>query len=174
MKYIMRAGALYNQNDMLAQIKGVLVGPEKRIFSADGTLLLQTNIRNLNDPMSKSGNVRFRQYVLTDIEGTECAVAKPDYAKDDDPEAVGWPVCRMPKVDHAQIQMRDNTYFLTMRNDQNYLLENAIGENVVQIFHRGLMGGWDIEANDDFSPEIICGIFVFCKYMEQENEFLVV
>ena len=44
-------------------------------------------------------------------------------------------------------------------------------QSVMQIFHRGIVGGWNIEAMDNFAPEIICGIFVFCKYIEQENEF---
>lgn len=174
MKYIMRAGTLYNQNNMLAQIKSVLIGPEKKIISADGTLLLQTNIYNREAPAGKIGNVRFRQYILTDVEGIRCAVANPDYAKDDDPEVVGWPICRMPKVDHAQMQIYDDEYYLTMRNNQNYLLENAIRESVVQIYHRGLIGGWEIEADGGFRPDIICGIFVFCRYMEKENEFLIV
>lgn len=174
MRYIMRAGTLYSQNNMLANIKGALTGPEKKIFSADGRLLLQTNIRNLDTSAGKTGDVRLRQYMLLDADGKEYAVARPDYAEGDDPAVTGWPLCRMPKVDHAQVIMGGNEYRLNMWNSQNYCLEKSTGEKVVQIFHRGLTGGWELEAADEITPEVICGIFVFCRYIEQENEFLAV
>lgn len=52
--------------------------------------------------------------------------------------------------------------------------KKIIDENGKIIMRRGLCGGWLIDAFDDFSPEILCGIFVFCRYVEQENEFLIV
>lgn len=65
-------------------------------------------------------------------------------------------------------------YRLNMWNSQNYCLGKSAGEEAVRIFHRGLAGGWDIEAADEICPEIICGIFIFCRYIEQENEFPIV
>ncbi len=174
MNYTMKAGALYYRERKLAQIKSVFTGPEKKIFSADNDLLLCTRIRNLETPPECRGNVRFRQYVLHDAAGAECAVAKPDYAEGDDPAADGWPICRMPQVDHAHISMNDREYCLTMRNSQNYVLNDALGKTVIQIYHRGLAGGWDIEAAEEMRPEIICGVFVFCRYIEKENEFVIV
>ena len=40
--------------------------------------------------------------------------------------------------------------------------------------HRGIAGGWTLEDNCGFSPEMLCGIFIFCRYIEQENEFMIV
>lgn len=174
MRYTMKAGVLYSQNNRLAYIKGILIGPEKKIFSTDGTLLLTTGIRNLDAPSGRASDVRFRQYLLLEADGTEYAVAHPNYAQGDDPSVVNWPLYRMPKVDHAQILMDDKEYLLIMRNSQNYSLKKNTGEDAIQIFHRGLTGGWDIETSISISPEVICGIFIFCRYMEQENEFLVV
>lgn len=174
MRYIMRAGTLYSQDNGLVHIKGDLISAEKKIFSAEGTLLLRTDIRNLDTSSEKKGDVRFRQYRLLDAGGKECAVARPDYAEEEDPAVTGWPLCRMPKVDHARMIMGGKEYRLNMRNSQNYCLEKSTGEKVVQIFHRGLTGGWDLEAADEIAPEVICGIFVFCRYIEQENEFLIV
>lgn len=174
MKYTMKAGTLYSQNHTLAYIKGILTGPEKKIFSADGALLLQTTIQNLDAPAEKRGDVHFRKYILSDINGNSYAVASPEYADGDDPAAIGWPICRMPKVDHAKILIQENEYLLIMQNSQNYHLQKSTGENAIQIFHRSLTGGWNIEAADEITPEIICGIFIFCRYIEQENEFLVV
>ena len=61
-----------------------------------------------------------------------------------------------------------------MQNSQNYTLRDRAGYIVVQIMHRGLTGGWNMEVDEDFTPEILSGLFAFCRYIEQENEFLVV
>ena len=65
-------------------------------------------------------------------------------------------------------------YLLTMHNSQNYSLINAHNSEVLRIMHKGIAGGWAVEDICGFVPEIICGIFIFCRYIEQENEFLVV
>ena len=66
------------------------------------------------------------------------------------------------------------SYALVMHNSQNYGLKDPTGCTVVQIMHRGLCGGWNIDTDEAFSSGILCGIFAFCRYMEQENEFVVV
>lgn len=174
MKYVMKAGALYAGDKMSARIKGVFTGPEKKIYSENGAVVMQTDIVNADVPPDERGNVRYRRYILSDVNGNECAAASPDYAEGDDPAVVGWPACRMPRVDHAEIVIDGKEYLLVMQNNQHYSLSEKSGKTVIQIFHRGLCGGWNIEATDDFGSEMICGIFVFCKYMEQENEFLTV
>ena len=173
MKYIMKAGTLYFNNIVSARIEGSFTGSEKKIYSANGSLIMHTDVANLEVPPNETVNVCYRQYILFDSSGNKCAVANPDYAKGDAPTVV-WPLCRMPRVDHAKIVYDKNEYLLVMQNNQNYLLSDKSGKSVMQIFHRGTVGGWNIEAMDDFAPEIICGIFVFCKYIEKENEFLVV
>ena len=61
-----------------------------------------------------------------------------------------------------------------MHNSQNYSLINAHNSEVLRIMHKGIAGGWAVEDICGFVPEIICGIFIFCRYIEQENEFLIV
>ncbi len=170
----MKSGNLFLDDTMSVRIKSTFVGSEKKIFAANGELLIRTGIYHLEAPPNEKDNVRYRQYVMLDGIGKECAIAKPDYAEGDDPAVVGWPICRMPRVDHAQLFIGRKEYLLTMKNSQTYFLSEKNGKVVVQILHRGLCGGWDIDAADDFVPEIICGIFVFCRYIEQENEFTVV
>lgn len=174
MKYIMKAGNLYFNNIMSARIKGAITGSGKKIYSANGSILLHTDIVNLEVPPNGMGNVRYRQYILFDGNGDTCAVANPDYAEGDDPTVAGWPLHRIPRVDHAKVVYDKNEYLLVMQNGQNYLLSDKCSKAVIQISHRGLAGGWNIEVMNDFAPEIICGIFIFCKYIEYENEFLVV
>ncbi len=174
MMYTMKAGELYLNGKAVARIKGNLAGPEKLIQSPDGGLLLQTGIRTLEAPEERRGDVRFRRYVLLDKAGRELATAGPGYADGEEPEPGEWPVCRLPKVDHADVRMDGVDYRLTMRSSQCYVLEKAPGAIVLQVRHKGLTGGWDIETGGDLSPEQICAIFVFCRYTEQENEFLIV
>lgn len=65
-------------------------------------------------------------------------------------------------------------YTLIMQNTQNYILQNAAGAVVARIVHRGVTGGWDIDAPAAMSAGLVCGLYVFSRYLEQENEFLTV
>jgi len=174
MKYTMKAGVLYKNENMVARLKGSLSGPAKNIFLADGTQALRTDIREKEALDKAPGDVRFRQYIVLNENGKECVVAKPDYAEEDKPEHAGWPVCRLPRVDHAALFYHGEEYKLTMQSSQKYSLSEKSGNVVVLICHRGLKGGWNIEADEKFQPEMVCGIFALCRYMERENEFLVV
>lgn len=170
MNYTMVAGSLYDKhkNKMFVHIKSRFAGPEKRILSADGELLLQSDIR------SETGDARYTEYVLQDEKGNQCAIARPNYAEGEDPAEFGWPIYRMPKKDHAQVNMEGQEYCLVMQSSQKYTLADQTGNIVLRILHKGLIRGWNIEADDNFSPEIVCGIFIFCRYIEQEDEFIVV
>ena len=44
----------------------------------------------------------------------------------------------------------------------------------MHILRRGIMGGWTIEDETGLSPEDLRGLFVFCRCLERENEFLTV
>ena len=123
---------------------------------------------------ANDSNVHSHIYVMLDAKNREMAVACPDYASGEDPAVVGWPICRMPKVDHASVVMNGASYLLRMMNSQNYQLRDENGQIVVQIIRRSLAGGWSIDAPDRFSPFILCGIFAFCRYLEQENELFIV
>lgn len=176
MKYTMKAGALCaaGSNRVLARLKGGFLGPEKKIFTDGGQPSLSTAIRDLPAPPEQIGNARYREYVIFDGNGNEYATARPGYADGDDPDTMGWPVCRMPRVDHAQVTLDRREYLLVMRSSQNYILAAPNGQAAAQIIHRGLMGGWDIEASGDLQPEELCGIFVLCRYIEQENELVLI
>lgn len=174
MKYVMKAGMLYTEGKMSAQIKGSFNGPEKKIYLADGTLVLRTEIRHLEAVQGMEGDIRFKEYLILDADGTECVLAKPDERKEANIKDAGCPVNRTPWVDHAQLVFQNEEYVLCMQSSQSYTLAEKNGNAVVEILHRGLTGGWNIEADNRFSPEMICGIFAFCRYMEQENEYFVV
>lgn len=65
-------------------------------------------------------------------------------------------------------------FSLNMYNSQYYVLRNTNGDDVLSILHKGTTGGWFFDDKQGFAPEILCAIFVFCRYMEQENELLIV
>ena len=176
MKYTIKAGVLYKNESQLAlaRIKSALLGPQRNIFSIEGELLLTADVRYLDESKASSGDVRNREYLLTDNENQLVGSARPGYADGDNPDVVGWPICRMPRVDHANIVVNGREYLLTMHNSQNYSLLNTSNSEVLRIMHNGIAGGWIVEDLCGFDPEIICGVFIFCRYIEQENELLIV
>ncbi len=174
MHYVIRTGVLFSQEDRpLAQLKGAFSGQEKTVCTPDGTVVMRTMIRRAEQPVQHPVDVHSREYVLLHADGTQIAQARPDYAQGADLSAAGWPVCKMPEVDHASVHMHGEQYRLNFQNSQNYTLTDRSGGVMVQILHRGLAGGWNVDAGEDFSPEEICGLFVFCRYLEQENEMMV-
>ena len=175
MQYTIKSGVLYNETlTALAIIKSALLGPQRKIFSIAGELLSTADVRYLDESKASSSDVRNREYILNDNGNQLICSARPGYADGDDPNVVGWPICRMPRVDHANIVVNGEEYFLTMHNSQNYSLINAHNSEVLRIMHKGIAGGWAVEDHSGFTPENICGIFIFCRYIEQENEFLIV
>ncbi len=174
MNYIMKSGCLTQEPSgaILARIKGTFSGPSKRITLSNAEY--HTDIRHLEALAGRSSDVRFREYVLVNQCGTGIMIGKPGYADGDDPAVTGWPIYRMPRVDHARITIGTEEYGLIMHNRQNYSMKDKTGYVILQIIHRGLIGGWKFHDDYGFAPEILCGIFAFCRYIELENELQIV
>ena len=173
-KYLMYNGVLsYNDTaEALAKINNVVLGPKKRIRLLKNREEYYTDIltdKSIYDPLTLKG----LEYRLTDSTGKEYMKAYPHYAPEDDPSINGWPLNRLPRIDTLEIDMNRH-YVMTMLNASNYSLCREDGKEVMRIIHRGLIGGWHIEECAGFSLEIICGLYEFCRYLEQENEFAVV
>ena len=176
MKYILKSGNLFmeNSDQPLAKIKSMLIGPNKMIYSDNDELIMETTICESGILIEKHCDVRSRKYVLTDLDGNEVASAYPNYDEKNDPNIVGWPICHVPHVNRAKVIWKNNEYELIRKDSQNYQLEDETQSHMLEIKHRGLIGGWEIHATDSFSHQIICGLFIFCKYIEQENEFMLI
>lgn len=173
MDYILKSGVLCTQNGPAARIRPGLPGPERDILSPDGAVALRAVVRTRPEQGRSSGDVRTRQYVLERPDGSAAACARPDYAPGQDPAAAGWPVSRLPRVDRARVTM-GGEYLLVMENSRSYLLRDGSGAPVLHFRHRGLTGGWDVTCSASLAPETVCGLFLFCRCIERENEFLVV
>lgn len=176
MRYTMKSGILSSSesNKVLAQIKSMFWGAKKTISLHDSGTQYMTDIDTMNSQSEKKGDVRYRVYTLKNGNNEILMEAHPGYAKEDDPDVVGWPIFRVPKVDHADILIGNSAYFLVMNNSQNYELKNESGMSVLQIMHKGISGGWTMETEEAFNAQILCGLFIFCRYIEQENEFVMV
>lgn len=175
MTYLLKSGILYTDCGVpKARMKHELVGKGKAIFHADGTPAMKTEIRYLGVPDLAPGDVRNREYLLLDPEGTAVAAARPTYAPEEDPLLTGWPLSHIPRIDRAQVLLGGSAYTLFMVCGQRYLMNDNRGRCVLEITHRGLSGGWSIDTEDCFCAGILCGIFAFCRYLEQENEFSIV
>ncbi len=176
MFYILKSGFLYEESTgaKVAQIKNNLCDSKKNIFLLDESNMFQTDVIVKDDTDKKQGDVRTKSYLLNNMKNDILIKAEPQYAETDNPDLVGWPISHLPKVDHATVKIGNISYELVMHNSQNYALVDENKDIVMQIMHQGIMGGWKLDSKEEFSPEMLCGLFVFCRYIEQENEFMVV
>ena len=142
------------------------------ILTENRVLAAQLNAPDAQD--DASGDARRHEYVLTDDHDRVVAVAHPGYAEGEAPDAAGWPLDRMPLVDHADAMIGGRPFDLVMHSSQYYTLNDKDGNEVTRVLHKGLSGGWTIDDSASFPPEVLCGLFVFCRYIEEENEFLTV
>ena len=124
MRYTLKSGVLYESNsaNVLAKIKSSVIGSEKKIYSAVDKLMLKTSIHYLNKSTTNNSDISNHEYLLIDCENTIVCTAHPQYAEDEDPTVMGWPICRLPRVNHASIKINEEKYVLTMQNNQNYVL----------------------------------------------------
>lgn len=172
MDYCLKAGMLYaaGQEEPLASIRAVLGAQTRKIFAPDGGLLAHTEVRLRSKLDGTEQGVEKKEYVLYDCGEKECAVARPAYCEQDAPSVAGWPVCRTPRADCAHWMADGKTGVLKMRDSEHYSLQTEEGISV-QLTHRGLRGGWDVKASEGLSAVFLCAVFLFCRYLERENEF---
>ena len=169
MRFTMRRGVLSTGADrkVCAVLRGVCFKSEKRVFSYDGTLALRTDARR----SEISGT---REYVMLTSDSTECATARPRYSTKDDPDRAGWPIARAPYMDHVHLFWEGYEYRLTMDRSQNYLLSDTSHAPAAQFHCRGMLSGWDVEARDGFTAELLCDVFAFGQYLREENKLYIV
>ncbi len=178
MQYLIKAGVLYDETgrQMLAKTEATIGSPVRKIISHTGEAAMQTDIRFLDPASPQKGDVRNKEYLLEDAAGRVIASGRPGYAKEDDPDAAGWPINRLPKADHADLLLDGTPYLLSAHDGRNYSLYDGTGFEVLTLRQAGAVKGWQLSCADApcFSPEILCGIYTFCKYLKEENEFPIV
>lgn len=166
----MKGGVLYRREDEPAcKIGGSLCGSRRII--CQGNTQYQAWVRPLE---SAEEGTSGREYCLQAPQGQLVMRAVPHYRPGEDPAQAGWPLNRTPVVDRADLVWQKRHYSLEMVSCENYLLKNARGDVALCVMHRGVSGGWRMECSPEFQPWAICAVFVFCRYLEQENQMITV
>lgn len=186
MKYIMKSGKLYLDGAMLIQCKSRRISPWKIICDKEGKELLYTEIYQKNSDVSgisdmqtkessraEYGDIVGRRYLLRKMDGSICTSAAPFYAAGERLTENGFPVCRMPRVDHALMDIQGKTCVLIRKKWGEYVLQDEGGKVLMQILYAGALGlQYEIETCSTWKPEMIVGIVQLSRYMERESEFL--
>lgn len=172
MTYLMKSGILYEYTpdgpgNIAARLKKPYWSASKTILGPDGVVLAQTGIENRRSAPDQPTE---RVYQLRDDRGNVIALAAPDCAKEPPPE--GWPICRLPRTSRADVQLPCGQCRLAMQNSRNYCLTDAAEHEIFTVHHRGTAGGWILETQKQMEAGVLCGLFVFCRYLDMENEFL--
>lgn len=140
MKYIMKSGKLYRDGAMLIQCKSRRISPWKIICDKEGKELLYTEIYQRNSDVSgisdmqtkessraEYGDIVGRRYLLRKMDGSICTSAAPFYAAGERLTENGFPVCRMPRVDHALMDIQGKTCVLIRKNGENMYFRMKAG-----------------------------------------------
>ncbi|SET75181.1 hypothetical protein SAMN05443270_1250 [Lacrimispora sphenoides] len=178
MNLLLKSGTLYQTDNKaagpaLANIHNRLFGLEKQIIAGEKQFLTQIQTKTLTgERILGAGS---RQYLLKNSGGEILLSGVPKYADENDPAIVGKFIYRMQRVNSVELMFQDRSGLLQMINSQNYRLSDPSGKVILTLLRRGIFsGGWNLDAAEEFQPEFLCGIFIFCRYMEQENELPIV
>lgn len=174
MKYKMKAGVLYQEDTIQGRVEGGLCTRNRSIFSPEGQVLFHAEIREREYVTERGEKIKGHRYVMDTPDGQCYASAQPDYTPWEMAETGKLPANRIPKIDYAWLNLQDQKYVLIMGNSCTYRLLMMSGKKMVQINHCGIGGGWVVETWKDFPPAFLCGLFVFCRYLERENELLLI
>ncbi|WP_313155725.1 hypothetical protein [Lacrimispora sp.] len=178
MNLLLKSGTLYRTDNKaagpaLANIHNRLFGLEKQIIAGEKQFLTQIRTEILTgERILGAGS---RQYLLKNSDGEILLSGVPRYAEENDPSIVGQFIYRIPRVSYVELMFQNRNGLLRKINSQNYRLTDPSGKVILTLLRRGIFsGGWNLDAAEEFRPEFLCGIFIFCRYMEQENEFPIV
>ncbi len=178
MNLLLKSGTLYQADNKasglaLANIHNRFFGLEKHIITGGKQFL--TQIRTELPTGERICDVCSRQYLLKNSDGEILLSGVPKYADENGPFIMWKFSYRMPRVKSAELMFQDRIGLLQMINSQNYRLTDSSGKVILTLSRRGIFSrGWNLDAAEEFYPEFLCGIFIFCRYMEQENELLIV
>lgn len=188
MKYHIHFGRLFpaDQNtskDCLCYIKQPVYSQNKQICSFDDTREVSVEIEEVRDNTETGDTTctdrstgitintpsKKHRYMIKDPAGKLLAEGSPGYTP-----AADLPFSRGTRADHIDITLPDMTCRLQMQNSQNFILTLPDGHKMMELIHNGVSGGWNICADDSLDTMLVMGIFLFSRYLEKENEFVVV
>ncbi len=170
MKYYIRSGKLYaagasDPAPCLCSIVSPFCASVKSVADREGRLLLKTSVSQEKAetyPQAKT-------YLMESPSGEVLARGKLLYADGENPQCLG----RLPRVDRVTLRAGGRPYTLRMRNSQYYVLSSE-ESRAMEIVHNQSAGGWNVETTEEFPPGMVMGLFIFSRYLDKENEFVIV
>lgn len=66
--------------------------------------------------------------------------------------------------------LHQRSYLLRRERYGRYSLFDTAGAPLARFNVRRFLSGWQLRTDGRFSPEILCGLVLLCKYLEWENE----
>lgn len=171
MKYHIHYGKLFpvsqdEKKDCLCYIKPPVYSQNKRLCSADGRQEVSVEIIETGAGSQHPAH----RYIIKDPAGNLLAAGQPGYTGGSDIH----PFSRGPRADHVAIKLPGASCMLQMQNSQNFILIMEDGKKAMELIHNGVSGGWNVSADDSLDAMLVMGIFLFSRYLDKENEFVVV
>jgi len=166
MKYFIKAGKLYQIDNgrpgvKLACLKTPYYPMKKAILSPDGRIKLYADIKS-GQGREISGE---RIYVLYDPLNQTILSGIPVYSDN-------LSLLSGMSANQIRLTMEHRLYDLFMRSTREYCIMDENSWVAVKLEHCTEGGGWSVEADPVFSPFILMGLFIFCRYLDKENEFI--
>ena len=166
MKYLIKAGKLYQIDNgrpgaKLASLKTPYYPIKKIILSPDGRIKLYADIKNC--PGGEINGKRI--YVLSDPLNQTILSGIPIYSDN-------LSLLSGMSVNQIRLTMEHRLYDLFMRSTREFCIMDDNSWVAVRLEHCTEGGGWYVEADPVFSPFILMGLFIFCRYLDKENEFI--
>ncbi|MFU0831420.1 MAG: hypothetical protein ACFWUC_00535 [Oscillospiraceae bacterium] len=174
MKYQIRAGSLYAVIDgrtagKLAFVQSPFYTEKQTILSPDGSGKLIAQVRTDGRPGTQG-----KEYVITDAQEQIVVIGKPMCSEEENSDVDSEIMFPMSRMDTVRLEMNHTVFNLRMRNSQNYCLEDEKGQKKLEMIHNGITGGWTVETEDAIDPLILMGIFLFSRYLDKENQYVVI
>ena len=139
-------------------------GGARQILLPDGELALSFRVRR-----RAAGWGLPAEYVLENARGERVGCARPGYAEHTLTGILTSP-CRPALVDHAAVELYQRSYLLRRERYGQYSLFDTAGALLARFNVRRFLSGWQLKTDVRFSPEILCGLVLLCKYLEWEND----
>ena len=165
MKYLIKAGKLYQIDNerpsaKLAYLKMPYYPTKKTILSPDGRIKLYADIKTGEGVKRSQEQI----YVLSDPLNQTILSGSPVSSKRS-PLQNGIP------VNQIRFTMEHKIYDLFMKSNEEYCIMDENSWVTARLLHNS-KGGWSVEAELVFSPFILMGLFIFCRYLDKDNEFI--
>ena len=166
MKYLIKTGKLYQIDNgrpgaKLACLKPPYYPVRKTILSPDGSIKLYADIKTCKG----SEPNRDQLYILSDSLNQTILSGSPVYTKK---------LLLLDGIAANQIKltMDHKPYNIYMKSCQEYCIMDENSWVAARLEHNPKGGGWLVESYPVFNPFILMGIFIFCRYLDKNNEFM--